>query len=75
MPVQPLLDRRRYHHPSNGRGIAIFWTTSTAMAAAADTATATQLMEEALATTTATHPMEEPSHKMKIMRLRINESI
>ncbi len=75
MPVQPLLDRHRYHHPSNGRGIAIFWTASTAMAAAADTANTTQPMEEASATATATHPMEEPSHKMKIMRVRINESI
>jgi hypothetical protein len=75
MPVQPLLDRHRNHHPSNGRGVAIFWTTSTAKAAATDTATATQPMEEASATTTTTHQMEEPSHKTKIMRLRINESI
>jgi hypothetical protein len=29
----------------------------------------------ALAIATATHPMEEPLHKMKIMRLRINKSI
>jgi hypothetical protein len=75
MPVQPLLDCHRNHHPSNKRGIVIFWTTSTATAATTDTATATQPMEEASATTTATHPMEEPSHKMKIMRLRINELI
>ncbi len=75
MPVQPLLDRHRNHHPSNGRGIAIFWTTSTATAAATNTANANQPMEEASATTTATHPMEEPLHKMKILRLRINESI
>ncbi len=75
MPVQPLLDCHRNHHPSNGRGIAIFWTASTATAAATDTATTTQPMEEASATATATHPMEEPSHKMKIMRLRINQSI
>ncbi len=75
MPVQPLLDRHRNHHPSKGRGITIFWTTSTAMAAARDTANATQPMEEASATATATHLMEEPSHKMKIMMLRINKSI
>ncbi len=75
MPVQPLLDCHRNHHPSNRRGIAIFWTASTATATATDTATATQPMEETSATATATHPMEEPSHKMKIMRLRINESI
>ncbi len=75
MPVQPLLDRHRNHHPSNGRGIAIFLTASTAMVAATDTANATQPMEEASTTTTATHPMEEPLHKMKIMRLRINQSI
>ncbi len=68
MPVQPLLDHHRNHHPFNGRGITIFWTASTATAAATDTANATQLMEEASATATATHPMEEPSHKMKIMR-------
>ncbi len=75
MPVQPLLDRHRNHHPSNGRGIAIFWTASTATAAATDTTNATQPMEEASATATATHPMEEPLHKMKIMRKRINKSI
>ena len=75
MPVQTLLDHHRNHHPSNRRGIAIFWTASTATAATTDTANATQLMEEALATTTATHPMEEPLHKMKIMRLGINKSI
>jgi hypothetical protein len=75
MPVQPLLDSHRNHHPSNGRGIAIFWTASTATAAAMDTATATQQIEEASATATTTHPMEEPLHKMKIMRLRINKSI
>ncbi len=75
MPVQPLLDRHCNHHPSNRRGIAIFWTASAAMAAATDTANATQPIEEASATTTATHPMEEPSHKMKIMRLRVNKSI
>ncbi len=74
MPVQPLLDRHHNHHPLNGRGIAIFWTASTATAAATDTATTTQPMEEASTTTTATHPMEEPSHKMKIIRLRINKS-
>jgi hypothetical protein len=72
MPVQPLLDRHRNHHQSNGRGITIFWTASNATAAARDTATTTQPMEEASATATATHPMEEPSHKMKIMMLRIN---
>ncbi len=75
MPVQPLLDHHRNHHPSNGRGITIFWTTSTATAAATDTVTATQPIEEASATATATHPMEEPLHKTKIMRLRINKSI
>jgi hypothetical protein len=75
MPVQPLLDRHRNHHPLNGIGIAIFWTASTATAAATDTTNATQPMEEALATATATHPMEEPSHKMTIMRLKINKSI
>jgi hypothetical protein len=75
MTVQPLLDRHRNHHPSNGRGIAIFWTASTATAAAMDTANATQPMEEALATATATHPMEEPSHKVKNIRWRYNESI
>ncbi len=75
MPVQPLLDCHRNHHPSNGWGIAIFWTASNATAAATDIANATQPMEEASATATATNPMEEPLHKMKIMRLRINESI
>jgi hypothetical protein len=75
MPVQPLLDRHCNHHPSNGRGIAIFWTASTVTLAATDTATAYQPMEEAPATATTTHPMEEPLHKMKIMRLRINKSI
>jgi hypothetical protein len=75
IPVQPLLNRHGNHHPPNGRGITIFWTASTATAAATDTTTATQPMEEALAIATATHPMEEPLHKMKIMRLRINESI
>jgi hypothetical protein len=75
MPVQPLLDRHHNHYPLNGRGIATFLTTSTALVATTDTATTTQPMEEASANATATHPMEEPFHKMKIMRLRINESI
>jgi hypothetical protein len=75
MPVQPFLDCHRNHHPSNGRGIALFLTTSTATAAATDTTTTTKPMEEASANATTTHPMEEPSHKMKIMRLRINKSI
>ncbi len=75
MTVQPLLHRHRNHHPSNGRGIAIFWTASTATAVATDTANATQPMEEASATATATHPMEEPSHKMKNIRWRYNKSI
>jgi hypothetical protein len=71
------LDRHRNHHPSNGRGIAIFWTASTATAIAMDTVTATQPTEEAsaTATATATQPMEEPLHKIKIMRLRIYELI
>ncbi len=68
MPVQPLLDRHCNHHPSNGRCITIFWTASTATAAATDTANATEPTEEASATANATHPMEEPLHKMKIMR-------
>jgi hypothetical protein len=75
MRVQSLLNHHRNHDPSNGRGIAIFWTASNATAAATDTANATQPMEEASATATATQPMEEPSHKMKLMRSRINESI
>jgi hypothetical protein len=75
MTVQLLLDRHRNHHPSNRRGIAIFWTASTATAATMDTANATQPMEEASATATTTHPMEEPSHKMKNIRWRYKESI